>query len=94
MGRNDIENRSFIPFFQASNDVVENSLSCQLQNAEKSVQEAKKEVLELEQVLDCAVTDLASDDPNGISMKEVDVLKSLFKKDDFFHTDTIQIIRC
>jgi hypothetical protein len=69
--------------FQASNDVVENSLSCQLQNAEKSVQEAKKEVLELEQVLDCAVTDLASDDPNaGISMKEVDVLKSLFNKDD------------
>ena len=57
-------------------------MSCQLQNAEKSVQEAKKEVLELEQVLDCAVTDLASDDPNGISMKEVDVLKSLFNKDD------------
>ena len=62
--------------------MVENSLSCQLQNAEKSVQEAKKEVLELEQVLDCAVKDLASDDPNGISMKEVDVLKSLFNKDD------------
>ena len=57
-------------------------MSCQLRNAEKSVQEAKKEVLELEQVLDCAVTDLASDDPNGISLKEVDVLKSLFNKDD------------
>ena len=62
--------------------MVENSLSRQLQNAEKSVQEAKKEVLELEQVLDCAVTDLASDEPNGMSMKEVDVLKSLFNKDD------------
>ena len=62
--------------------MIENSLSCQLQNAEKSVQEAKKEVFELEQVLDCAVTDLASDDPNGISIKEVDVLKSLFNKDD------------
>ena len=63
-------------------------MSFQLQNAEKSVQEAKKEVLELEQVLDCAVTDLASDDPNGISIKEVDILKSLFNKDDLNLKDT------
>ena len=92
MGRNDVENRNFINFFQAFNDVVENSLSCQLQNAEKSVQEAKKEVLELEQVLDCAVTDLASDDPNGISIKEVVLIEKAFENIDFFHTDTIWII--
>ena len=87
MGRNGVENRNFIHFFQWQ------KILC-LVNYKTSVQEAKKEVLELQQVLDCAVTDLASDDPNGISMKEVDIFKSLFNKDDFFHTDTIWIIRC
>ena len=43
---------------------MEKSLLWQLEHAEKSVQAAKNEVLELEQVLKCAIMDLASEDPN------------------------------
>merc|ERR1719219_2887763 len=73
--------------FQAPSEAVEKSLVWQLDNAEKSVQAAKNEVLELEQVLECAISDLASDDPNpNINIKEVDVVKSLFNKDDMNFT--------
>ena len=62
-------------------------MALQLKNAEKSVQSAKKEVLELEQVLDCAIKDLASDNPD-FSIKEVEVLKGLFNEEDLDMKDT------
>jgi len=73
--------------FQAPSEAVEKSLQWQLEHAEKSVQAAKNEVSELEQILKCAITDLASNDPNpNVNIKEVDVIKSLFNRDDFNFT--------
>ena len=74
-------------FFQATNDMVEKSLSWQLENAKKSVQDTKNEVIELEQVLDCAITDLASNE-SSMKVKEIDVIKGLFNRDSFPSEET------